>query len=467
MIYLTFSSKTNGWGFPLDDAWIHHTFARNFANNLQWSFQQNQLSGGSTGPAWGLLLSILYLVNIPPLIGTFIFGFLLLLSTAVAAYGAVGKIFPELKWLPLVAGMIITFEWHLVWAALSGMETSLLILLTIILFNWLFDKKENWWLPGILIGFSAWVRPDGLTLVGPVLMGLLLRGYSRKETIKHVGLFLVILMAAASTYFVFNWFVTGDIWPNTFYAKQAEYALLRQSSIFYRYINLSRQFITGVGALLLPGIILQLRYSIKERQWDQLAAFIWSAGYIGLYAWRLPVTYQHGRYIMPAMPICFLLGTVGLFRFFSTEHKDILSRIISRIWLGSTVLILLIFFFLGGRSYGMDVAIINTEMVKTAQWIDSNLDHEAVIAAHDIGAIGYYSQRKIVDLAGLVTPDVIAFIRDENQLAAYISEKNVDFLVTFPSWYPGLTANINLLYTTDSIYAPQYDMDNMAVFEWK
>ncbi len=467
VIYLLFSSLTNGWGFPLDDAWIHQTFARNFAKTFQWSFQFNQLSGGSTGPAWGFLLAILYLVNVPPLIGTFILGFILLWSTAIAGYVLVGKIEPDMKWLPLCAGVVITLEWHIVWAALSGMETLLLILLSLILFIWLIDQNENWWLPGLMIGISAWIRPDGLTLIGPALMGLLLRGYPRAKTIKYITLFLTGLFAAGSTYFLFNWYVTGDFWPNTLYAKQAEYALLRQTPLLFRYFKLLAQFITGVGALILPGIIFHLKNSIKNHQWDQVAAIIWSAGYIGLYAWRLPVIYQHGRYIMPAVPICLLLGTAGLLQYFNKDHKKLLDRVISRVWLGSTVVILLSFLFLGARSYGMDVAIINTEMVKTAHWINSNLDDEAVIAAHDIGALGYFSERKIIDLAGLVTPDVIPFIRDEKQLGTYMNEQKVDYLVTFPSWYPELTSNLNVLYTTGGIYASQFDMDNMTVFEWR
>lgn len=467
VIYLLFSSLENGWGFPLDDAWIHHTFARNFAETLQWSFQLNQLSGGSTGPAWGLLLAILYLANVPPVIGTFILGFLLLWGTAITGYVLVGKINPDINWLPLCAGLILALEWHIVWAALSGMETLLLILLSIILFIWLIDQKDNWWLPGVMIGLSAWIRPDGLTLVGPAVLGLLLRSYPRAKKIKNLGLFSVGLVAACSTYFLFNWFVIGDIWPNTFYAKQAEYSVLRQAPLLLRYFNLSAQFLTGVGALLLPGIVFQLYNSIKNHHWDQVNAFVWSVGYIGLFAWRLPVIYQHGRYIMPAIPISLLLGISGLMRYFSKEHKKLFERVVSRAWLGSTALILLIFLFLGGQAYGMDVAIINSEMVNTAQWIRDNLDDDAVIAAHDIGAIGYFSERKIIDLAGLVTPDVIPFIRDEKRLGAYMHEQKVDYLVTFPSWYPELTSDLEVLYNTDGIYAPQLGMDNMAVFEWK
>lgn len=465
--YLVFSATIDGWGFPLDDAWIHHTYARNFAFDQSWSFQENQLSGGSTGPAWGLLLSVLYLAKISPLTGTYILGYLILYGTAIASYNLIRKILPGHKWLPLVTGMVITFEWHLVWAALSGMETSLLILLIMILFNWLSDKKENWWRIGLIIGFSAWIRPDGLTLAGPAIMSLLLRGYSRENALKQAGILILSLTAAVSTYFIFNWYVSGDIWPNTFYAKQAEYELLKQIPLISRYFRLSVQVITGVGALLLPGIIIQLMSILKEKSWDQLAYLIWSAGFIGLYAWFLPVTYQHGRYIMPAMPICFVLGAVGLARFVSSGNQQVNNRVVSRVWLGSTGIILFLFFFLGGQSYGMDVAIINSEMVRTSKWINANTEKGAVIAAHDIGALGYFSERELIDLAGLVTPDVIPFIRDESQLAAYMNEQEIDYLITFPSWYPGLTENLNVLYSTDGKYSPRYGMDNMTVYEWR
>jgi hypothetical protein len=466
-IYLTFSNARAGWGFPLDDAWIHQSFARNLASSGHWSFQHDQLSGGSTGPAWGFILALLYLVNAPPLLGTYLLGFLLLWSTAAAGRALVTKILPERKWYGLGAGILIALEWHLVWSALSGMETISLILLSLLFFNWLFSGKENWWVPGILVGLSAWIRPDGLSLVGPAILSLILRDYSRPGLYKKAGLFLVGLIAAGAPYFIFNWIVAGDLWPNTFYAKQAEYAVLRQTPLIVRYLQLGLQFVTGAGALLLPGVVLQLRESLKEKNWDQLAALIWSVGYIGLYAWRLPVVYQHGRYIMPALPVSYLLGFSGIVYFVDQKKDQLWKRIISKTWLVATVLVLGIFLILGGRGYSLDVAVINTEMVRTARWIADNLEEEAVIAAHDIGALGYYSQREIIDMAGLVSPDVIPFINDEDQLKTYLDQQNADYLVVFPGWYPTLTADLEVVYTTQGQFAPQFGYDNMTVFKWE
>ena len=84
------------------------------------------------------------------------------------------------------------------------------------------------------------------------------------------------------------------------------------------------------------------------------------------------------------------------------------------------------FIFLGARSYAQDVAVIESEMVVTAKWVASNLPADALIAAHDIGALGYFDYHELIDLAGLVSPDVIPFIRNEPQLANYLNQQKME-----------------------------------------
>ena len=47
-------------GYPLDDAWIYQTYARNLSHLREWSFIPGSESGGSTGPLWVLIISIGY-----------------------------------------------------------------------------------------------------------------------------------------------------------------------------------------------------------------------------------------------------------------------------------------------------------------------------------------------------------------------------------------------------------------------
>ncbi|MBK6898912.1 MAG: hypothetical protein IPH09_06465 [bacterium] len=48
----------------------------------------------------------------------------------------------------------------------------------------------------------------------------------------------------------------------------------------------------------------------------------------------------------------------------------------------------------------------------TGLWLRDNTPPDAVVAALDIGALGYASERRVMDLAGLVSPEVRSLGRD-------------------------------------------------------
>ncbi len=91
------------------------------------------------------------------------------------------------------------------------------------------------------------------------------------------------------------------------------------------------------------------------------------------------------------------------------------------------------------------------------------------MAAHDIGALGYFGGRRVLDLAGLVTPDVVPFIRDESRLRLWLDERQADYLMTFPGWYPGLVQALAVgpVYVTGAPYSPAAGGENMAVYRWR
>ena len=111
-------------------------------------------------------------------------------------------------------------------------------------------------------------------------------------------------------------------------------------------------------------------------------------------------------------------------------------------------------------------AVIESEMVATANWVADNIEPTALIGAHDIGALGYFGNRNLLDLAGLISPEVIPFIRDEARLSDYLDEQSADYLVTFPGWYPDLVARSELIFQTDQGFSLASGGENMAVYRW-
>jgi hypothetical protein len=304
----------------------------------------------------------------------------------------------------------------------------------------------------MLVGLSAWVRPDGITLLGPAILALVLVEPGWKPRLRAASLLFLGFAALFVPYLVFNRLLAGSWWPNTFYAKQAEYAVLRQELFWNRLAGQVRPLLQGAGAVLLPGVLLFAWGAFRRRAWGALAGVIWLVGYLGLYAWRLPVAYQHGRYLIPVMPVFLVWGLAGLAGWVQPSTPVMWRRVVGKAWSISAGLVLFLYWLLGARAYSGDVAFIESEMVATARWVSENTDPGALVAAHDIGALGFFGGRRLLDLAGLVSPQVIPFIRDEPRLAAFLDEQGADFLVTFPGWYPELVQRVpGPVYTTGAI----------------
>jgi hypothetical protein len=325
---------------------------------------------------------------------------------------------------------------------------------------------KNYLLVGLLIGLSVWVRPDLATLLGPALLIIFLKRARLRNRLTGILMLLIGFGIILAFYFLFNLLIAGTPFPNTFYAKQAEYAVMYKIPFLIRFSNIALLPMVGAGIVLLPGSIYLALERIRKRDWAILSGMIWFLGYITLYAVRLPVTYQHGRYFMPAMPIYFIWGLAGMFIIGTKISKFRWKWALMTAWHFSTGIALIAFWLLGARAYATDVAVIESEMVVTAKWVSENIPPDTLVAAHDIGALGYFAPRNLLDLAGLISPEVIPFIRDETQLAHYLDEKQAEYLITFPDWYPDLTSGLTLAFSSQGIFAPSLGQVNMSVFHW-
>ena len=466
--YLWMSWRTLDLGFPLDDAWIHQSYARNLAQRGEWAFLPGRPSAGSTAPLWSASLAIGHLLGLDPRSWAYVLGAICLLATSwLCGRWVEERLGRDGAWLSAV-GLLFAFEWHMVWAAVSALEVLALGLLAVVIL-WALEKRT--WSPpvlGALIGLGVWLRPEALLLMIPAIWVVLTqeRIHAKRVLVRSAGL-LMGMALLVGPYLIFNRVLSGEWWPTTFYAKQAEYAVMREVPLLQRIIAQFGVPLVGVLALLLPGIVLGVVGDMRRRDWTKLAPLLWAGAHLGAYAWRLPLTYQHGRYAMPTIPALLVLGLTGVLGWIEPGAKELLKRVSSRAWLMSLVAVTAGFWYLGARAYGRDVAIIESEMVASSRWIAENTEAEALIAAHDIGALGYFGMRDVLDLAGLVDPEVIPYIRDEAALEELLDARHADYLMTFPSWYPELITGGELLYSTEGSFSPAAGMENMAVYSWR
>lgn len=433
--YVALAALNARSGFPLDDAWIHQTYARNFAESGQMAFVPGQVSAGSTSPLWTWLIALGYRLNIDYQLWTYTLGVLSLSLCGVMLMRLSLHLWPERPRLASLAGLLCVVEWHLLWAAASGMETVLFAALGLALLDRVLHPAthaRHALISGAIGGLFVLTRPEGLLLV--VLSGLAWLMRSRWRTLIAAAIsFCALLLPIV----IFNVQTSGTIFPNTFYAKQQEYAVYFSAFTVWlpRALDVIGAPFVGAQVLLVPGLIVALTRLRIRSNWVRVVPLLWVAVHLAVYVLRLPVTFQHGRYLMPVIPVLLLYGLQGSALLIERVGRN---RLLRRAMVGSLIGVTVAFWFVGAAAYRIDVNIIENEVVASARWIETQTSSNALVAAHDIGAIGYFARRPLLDLAGLVSPEVIPIIRDEPALLVLMRSRHLAYLAAPPDFYSTL-----------------------------
>jgi hypothetical protein len=291
---------------------------------------------------------------------------------------------------------------------------------------------------GLWGGMLALARPEGIVVfaVGAIYAGLSTQRWpSRFRLAAATVLGLAILFVP---WLAFNYSASGTIWPNTFAAKQVEYAPYQSIPFFIRFLDQVSSVWVGPQLVLIPGLAVAVWQMARRKpiDWGGIIPLIWVLVHLALYAARLPVTYQHARYAIPVIPVLVVLGIRGMVVSVRPRAARLITRVGSLSWAAIAAALFPVFLVvLGAPAYGRDNQFIQSEMVETARWIEQNTSPDTVIALHDIGALGYFAPRPVVDLAGLVSPDIIPVMGDEDKTADFVISRHADYLIVFPRWF--------------------------------
>lgn len=486
--YVAAAAAIHKVGFPLDDSWIHQTYARNLAERGEWAFVSGEPSAASTSPLYTVLLSFGYVLGLPFFVWAFVTGAFFLAGAGWIGARLGSTLFPDLRYAGVWTGLALVVTWHLVWAAASGMETMLFCTLSLLVvwLAWREITPPEDDRPRRALGRGLWVglagaaltltRPEGVGLIGLIgLFVLLAQSGSARWRLyaAWAGGVMIGWAAGVAPYAVLNYDIAGTLLPNTSAAKQAENAPARELPLLERYGRMLLPLVAGGQLLLAPGIAAGVWEMARRARSDRRAVLLWlplAWAFVDLsaYALRLPAPYQHGRYVIPILPHLLLYGVGGTLVIVKSGRGSPVRRVLSRSLGLACVLIMPAFMVIGAQQYGRDVRIINTEMVDTARWVGDNIPTDELLAVHDIGALGYYAPRPILDLAGLVSPEVVPVIRDHEALMRLLCERGARYLMVLPDQRPAAEDDPRLgsapVFVTNAPYSPESGGGNMAVY---
>jgi len=478
-LYLRSSLKINHvFSFPLDDPWIHLTFAKNLSEYFSFSYFKNEMvTAGSTSPLYTILLAIGFFVTGNEMILSYVIGILFFVLAAIAFYWLASvECIKENAFAMLCTGIFVIDKW-MNFISVSGMETTMFIFILILCAYFYRERKA---VPfAVMLGLIMWTRPDGVVFIIAVIIDyMLVRIYSKEEI--YLRLFsdtelkkiAIIFTGILGLYFVMNLLLSGSVLPNTYNAKltyyspefRSRYEFLRDEVWKYFTRDSKFSFEYFLINLMMVGFlfsIAKLIYDLYKKTYNQNTIYIlFILGLVFVYFLKLPYAHRFGRYMMPLIPFYILVATIG-FR----DIARLLNRFTDNALFAKSVFYIFIgiTFFQGIKDYDdtrelyvVQSKYIYDRQVKAANWIKDNTNENDVIATHDVGAIGYYSNRKIVDVAGLVTPELIKKINDidyVNYMSDYMSKNGVTYLAFLREWYR--VANQEALFTTAGLLPPE------------
>lgn len=397
---------------PIDDAYITFRYARNLAEGLGLVYNPGEWVLGTTTPLWAVLLGAGYRVG---------FTDLPWLANGVSALcdaGSVGLLVSfsvRLGWRPLGAALV-----GLAWAlnpmsiafATGGMETSLFVLMTLLALG-LAASGSSVWLAAGLAGLAVLVRPEGALLVAAVVCWTWAK--RRRHTWQAVLAGSAPALLAGLTIF----WRYGSALPNSVAAKQVAYqsgwpfenavALLVHAGLPGWSTYLLAALPTAVGLVLAAlGLFALVDLIRRALPWLGRRGVPWQpfAGFAGLYLLFYVVVGARGVrlfpwYLVPIEPFYLLGAAAGLARIGAWRTPWIagvlvLWQVVAIDW---TQPMLPTGEHLGREQLMLDVG----------RGLAASLPANAVVAAPEIGALGYASNLHILDTVGLISPVALGY----------------------------------------------------------
>jgi hypothetical protein len=425
--------------YVTDDTYIHLQYARHLAQGEGLVFNVGEHVYGCTSPLWVALIADAMALGIDGLLAARVLGLAATLASIALFLQLTRRTMrvPELRALATVAWA--GHAWMIRWS-LSGMETPLAVAL--VLGGFVAYTEGLMWgsrplRTGALWSLAALTRPEAVLLLGFWGVFLLVDADSRNG-VRRLAFGVIPPVVIYGGWMLFSKVYFGTFWPQTLNAKAAG-----ASGMSFQLANLWRQvsIISATDGLLALMLVLALGFSgprlFTRAPSQRLLPWAWTLGLPLLYAARgVPVV---SRYLLPLLPVLAWLTWRTLERWWAGENLEParVRRAIVFGWILATVVLAQNFTVyrtsvvphVESFTHGMQ-----TSLIPWGKWFRDHTPPTASIAAPDIGAIGYFSERRVVDLAGLVTPEMIPLLQHdlpENLVAnlSYASFGRPEYLV--------------------------------------
>ncbi|MCY0969491.1 hypothetical protein [Chryseobacterium wangxinyae] len=442
-------SQTEGnFTYPIDDAYIHLAIAKKFSENHIWGVTSHQFSSTSSAPLFTFILSFLITVfgnhDIIPLLFNIFFGagIIYILNKYYSQYFA--------KSSHIVLATLFTVFFSLLHLhVLMGMEHIFQVFLFAVNIYCLSQKDKSKIASGVFFStlfLMGLVRFESMFyFVILAFVFLILKNWRDALLVLIIGFLPIVLFCC------FNFQQSGYYFPNSVVVKgtrlSLDSTLFNQiKNIFIHKLLLNISFYKiGIFPILI--CILIIRKSWKGNKFSDIIKnnfllVVFSLLMIchTLFA-DLKGAFRYEAYILVGFSMAIIPKIINLFENFRSFIKEetLLSFLIVM------NIFLMIYKLNSGHQllrYGSKN--IYEQQVQSARFLNQYYNHAKVVA-NDIGAITYFTDIRLLDIAGLASTETIVF-NEKNAvfgsefksfLTDYCDDHQFEIAVVYEDWLQG------------------------------
>jgi hypothetical protein len=406
----------------VDDAFITMRYSRNLAASGAMSYNPPDPVLGTSTPLWTLVLAGGEVGGVAPettavVVSSLADGCSILLILAAPAGGSLAA---------LAAAATIAAWPAYVTYAVSGMETSLYVLIIVTCLTAMTRNRTA--LSAAAASLGALCRPDGALLVVLGFVWTLVTA-SRQAAARYAAVAAVV----AAPWAAYAYVRFGSMIPSSVTAKAAAtdpwfVSLQNVAAYFFHGIYLPMTLLALVGC----GVVLRRREGFW-RAWT-----VWGLAYL------IAMTAMNGFthfpwYFVPLLPIYSALAIEGAGFVWTRVAAFVRNGGVGDSFLATPVrrtaaAVLLSAALLSRmtplKAYLRSAAEGREKLYASVAANLAGVDAHCTVAATEIGAIGYYYPGRVLDLAGLVSPEAVG--RPVNDVLAHSQAR---WLVTYDTHF--------------------------------
>lgn len=373
--------------FQLDDSLIYLRYVRNFLSGQGLVYNPGELFNGLTSPLHTLTLTLAASALGHPQVATLGLSAAGLLAAALLG----GRLFATNDFeASLVASLVASSGYFY---TTFGMETTILLALVAATLH-LARKDSAWVFPMVALATTA--RAEAAFLAIPVGVLYLYRT-RRLPAVRYLLLAAAIFVAP----FAFNWAYYGHVFPGTAAAKFGQgasgywggpYDFLQVGFLLDWAFSGSIVTVIFLGVMSAIGVAALRKDMIARVSWVYLAllATFYLVANMPNYPW----------YYAPFFYLLCLYAGTGIGRALTMAAQRLRQRRIAWAVVALVVAVGSVFSLM--NIVDVFAQPRHEDYTRIGKWLNLHTPRNASVAAVEIGALGWYSERPIIDILGLV-----------------------------------------------------------------